>query len=62
MALDGKPHARVTMGRRISVLTADVPIDQIQDIINAVDRIPGLKVTRADLVDDIGSWPPELRN
>lgn len=60
MAIDGKPHARVTMGRRISVLTADVPFYQMQDIINAVNRIPGLKVMREDLVDDIDSWPPEL--
>lgn len=62
VALDGKPHARVAMGRRIVALTADVPIDEIEDITNAVGRIPGLKVTRTDLVDDIDSWPPELRD
>lgn len=62
VAIDGKPNVRVAMGRRIVALTADVSIDQTQDIINAVGRIPGLKVTRADLVDVTDSWLPKLRD
>lgn len=37
---------------RIAVLTADVPFDQVQRIVNAVGRIPGLTITRADYVDN----------
>ncbi len=62
VAIDGKPHALVARGRRIVALTADVPIDETQKIVNRVGRIPGLKVTRTDFVDDIDSWPPELRD
>ena len=62
VAIDGKRHAQVAKGRRIVALTADVPIDETQDIVNAVGRIPGLKVTRADIVDNTDSWPPELRD
>ena len=53
---------RPLLTRRIVVLTIDVPTDKTQEIANKVGRIPGLKVTRTDLVDDIDSWPPDLRD
>lgn len=42
---------------RIAVLTADVPFQKVLEIVNMVGRIPGLTITRADLVDN-SKWMP----
>lgn len=42
---------------RIAALTADVGFHDVQPIVNAVGKIPGLKVTRADYVND-SNWTP----
>lgn len=37
---------------RIAALTADVGFHDVQPIVNAVGRIPGLTITRADYADN----------